>query len=143
MAGNNSCGGRSMRYGTMRDNVVAIDALLADGTLAHFGPMGGSLADVPAPLRPVAKDLLDIGAREAEEIEARFPKVQRRSATSRSSTRVRYFEQSMTSESPTVWPACEVPPPRGSTLTPSARAISMARSASSTVRGQTTPTGVT
>ena len=29
--------------------------------------------------------------------------------------RVRYFEQSTTSESPTVWPACEVPPPRAST----------------------------
>ncbi|HEY9454018.1 MAG TPA: FAD-linked oxidase C-terminal domain-containing protein [Bradyrhizobium sp.] len=78
MAGNNSCGGRSMRYGTTRDNVLSIDALLADGTLAHFGPIGGSLDDVPAPLRPLAGDLLAIGAREAEEIEARFPKVQRR-----------------------------------------------------------------
>ena len=29
--------------------------------------------------------------------------------------RVRYFEQSTTSESPTVCPACEVPPPRAST----------------------------
>jgi len=78
MAGNNSCGGRSMRYGTMRDNVIAIDALMADGNLAHFGPLGGNLNDVPAPFRPLAKDLLAIGAREAEEIEARFPKVQRR-----------------------------------------------------------------
>jgi FAD/FMN-containing dehydrogenase/Fe-S oxidoreductase len=78
MAGNNSCGGRSMRYGTMRDNVISIEALLADGTLAHFGRIGGSLKDVPAPLRPLAKDLLAIGAREADEIAARFPKVQRR-----------------------------------------------------------------
>jgi FAD/FMN-containing dehydrogenase/Fe-S oxidoreductase len=78
MAGNNSCGGRSLRYGTMRDNVHAIDALLADGTKAHFGPMGGSLNDVPASLRPLAQDLLAIGAREADEIAARFPKVQRR-----------------------------------------------------------------
>jgi FAD/FMN-containing dehydrogenase/Fe-S oxidoreductase len=78
MAGNNSCGGRSMRYGTMRDNVIAIDAVLADGSLAHFGPLGGNLKDVPEPLRPLAKDLLAIGAREADEIEARFPKVQRR-----------------------------------------------------------------
>src|SRR5579859_2730021 len=43
MAGNNSCGGRSLRYGTMRDNVIAIEAVLADGTLAHFGRIGGSL----------------------------------------------------------------------------------------------------
>ena len=67
-----------MRYGTMRDNVIAIEALLADGTLAHFGRIGGNLKDVPAPLRPLAKDLLAIGTREAEEIAARFPKVQRR-----------------------------------------------------------------
>jgi FAD/FMN-containing dehydrogenase/Fe-S oxidoreductase len=78
MTANNSCGGRSMRYGTMRDNVLAIEAVLADGTLARFGRIGGSLADVLAPLRPLAKDLLAIGAREADEIAARFPKVQRR-----------------------------------------------------------------
>ena len=78
MAGNNSCGGRSLRYGTMRDNVLSIEAILADGTLAHFGRIGGSLQDVPLPLRPLAKDLLAIGARDAAEIEARFPKVQRR-----------------------------------------------------------------
>ena len=78
MAGNNSCGGRSLRYGTMRDNVLSIDALLADGTLAHFGRIGGNLSDVPAPLRPLAHDLLALGAREADEIAARFPKVQRR-----------------------------------------------------------------
>jgi len=78
MAGNNSCGGRSMRYGTMRDNVLSIDAVLADGALAHFGRIGGNINDVPGPLRPLAKDLLALGAREADEIEARFPKVQRR-----------------------------------------------------------------
>src|ERR1017187_10820434 len=37
MAGNNSCGGRSLRYGTMRGNTLAMDAVLADGTLMHFG----------------------------------------------------------------------------------------------------------
>jgi FAD/FMN-containing dehydrogenase/Fe-S oxidoreductase len=78
MAANNSCGGRSMRYGTMRDNVVSIEAVLADGALAHFGPIGGNIDDVPAPLRRLAGDLLAIGAREADEIAARFPKMQRR-----------------------------------------------------------------
>src|SRR6202163_716473 len=68
MAGNNSCGGRSMRYGTMRDNVIAIEALLADGSLANFGRIGGNLNDVPAPLRPLVADLLAIGTREAGEI---------------------------------------------------------------------------
>ena len=57
---------------------MPIEAILADGTLGHFGRIGGSLNDVPAPIRPLAKDMLAIGAREAAEIEARFPKVQRR-----------------------------------------------------------------
>ena len=43
-----------------------------------FRPLGGNLDDVPAPLRPLAGDLLAIGAREADEVAARFPKVQRR-----------------------------------------------------------------
>jgi len=78
MAANNSCGARSLRYGTMRDNVLSIDAVLADGISAHFGPIAPDLSDVPAALRDLAKDLLALGAREATEIEARFPKVQRR-----------------------------------------------------------------
>jgi FAD/FMN-containing dehydrogenase/Fe-S oxidoreductase len=80
MAANNSCGGRSLRYGTMRDNVISIDAVLADGTKGRFGPVKAGLSNLAAgsPLRPLARSLLDIGLREADEIEARFPKVQRR-----------------------------------------------------------------
>src|ERR1700747_2237501 len=78
MAANNSCGGRSMRYGTMRDNVVSIDALLADGSTARFGPTGSDLAEVPEPVRDLARDLFALGSREAAEVAARFPKVQRR-----------------------------------------------------------------
>ena len=80
MTANNSCGGRSLRYGTMRDNVLSVDAILADGTKGHFGPVAAGLSNLPAgsPLRPLARTLLDIGLREADEIEARFPKVQRR-----------------------------------------------------------------
>jgi FAD/FMN-containing dehydrogenase/Fe-S oxidoreductase len=80
MAGNNSCGARSLRYGVTRDNVLSIDAVLADGSTVHFGPVGAGLRDLPAgsPLRPLAEDLLAIGVRESDEIAARFPKVQRR-----------------------------------------------------------------
>ncbi|HET9903246.1 MAG TPA: FAD-binding oxidoreductase, partial [Xanthobacteraceae bacterium] len=80
MAGNNSCGGRSLRYGTMRDNVLSIDAVLADGSRAHFGPVAPDLSDLPigSPLRSIARDVLAIAAREADEIAARFPRVQRR-----------------------------------------------------------------
>ncbi len=75
MAGNNSCGGRSLRYGMMRDNVLSIDALLADGSKHRFGPVG---PDVPGEFAALHDDLLALGAREAAEIEARFPNVMRR-----------------------------------------------------------------
>ncbi len=80
MAANNSCGSRSIRYGTMRDNVEAIDALLADGSRARFGPMARDLGGVNAPdaTRDLFRDLLALGAREAEEIKARFPDLMRR-----------------------------------------------------------------
>ena len=80
MVGNNSCGARSLRYGNTRENVLAIDAVLADGTPAHFGLAAHDLSDLPAgsPLLPLARGLLALAAREANEIEARFPKVQRR-----------------------------------------------------------------
>ena len=80
MAGNNSCGARSLRYGVMRDNVLSIDAVLADGQSAHFGPVRAGLADLAAnpALQSLARDLLAIGVREADEIVARFPRVQRR-----------------------------------------------------------------
>jgi FAD/FMN-containing dehydrogenase/Fe-S oxidoreductase len=75
MVGNNSCGARSLRYGNTRENVISIDALLADGTRAHFGRIGDGKTNVPEAL---LHDLLAIAAREADEIERRFPKVQRR-----------------------------------------------------------------
>src|ERR1700752_3021732 len=49
MAGNNSCGGRSLRYGTMRDNTLSMDAALADGTRLHFGEVPRELERVSAP----------------------------------------------------------------------------------------------
>ena len=80
MAGNNSCGARSIRYGKMVDNVRAIDAVLADGAEIRF-------AGVPANFNGAGGDtrygeLVDrvraLGAREAAEIEARFPRLMRR-----------------------------------------------------------------
>src|SRR5215813_3734260 len=80
MVGNNSCGARSLRYGNTRENVIAIDAILADGRSSRFGPAARDLSDLPpaSPLLPLARDLLALAAREADEIEARFPKLQRR-----------------------------------------------------------------
>jgi len=78
MAGNNSCGGRSLRYGTMRDNTLSMEAALADGRELHFGEISRELAGVPEPGAALFRDMLDLGAREAEEIAEKFPKVQRR-----------------------------------------------------------------
>src|SRR4029078_7004619 len=56
MVGNNSCGGRSLRYGNTRENVISVDALLADGSAATFGPVASDLSDALAQLRPLAQD---------------------------------------------------------------------------------------
>ncbi|MDH3792421.1 MAG: FAD-binding oxidoreductase, partial [Rhodospirillales bacterium] len=79
MAGNNSCGARSLAYGTMRDNVAAIHAVLADGQGFRFGQIAnGNGAEMPARQRQLTEALLALGQREAGEIAARFPKVMRR-----------------------------------------------------------------
>jgi len=72
MAANNSSGARSIRYGMMVHNVVAVDAILADGTRAlfHDGPPGG--------VAPLIERLRAIASREADEIAKRFPHVMRR-----------------------------------------------------------------
>ena len=73
MAGNNSCGSKSIRYGLMADNVLGIDALLADGSRHRFG----AAADIKEPAALLAA-MRALGSREAEEIAARFPKQLRR-----------------------------------------------------------------
>ena len=70
MTANNSSGARSLRYGMMIHNVLAVDAILADGSRARFG-------ENEAPAEIVAR-LRDIEARERDEIAARFPRVMRR-----------------------------------------------------------------
>ncbi len=75
MAGNNSCGGRSLRYGTMRDNTIAMQAALADGSLHEFSNIEHGDTSGHAEL---FNKLLALGEREAAEIAARFPQVQRR-----------------------------------------------------------------
>jgi len=80
MTANNSCGTRSLRYGIMRDNVLAIDALLPDGARARFGEWdpSGNPARSPESSRALMRDLIALGAREAEHIRTAFPEVSRR-----------------------------------------------------------------
>ena len=77
MAGNNSCGSRSIRYGNMVHNVLAIDAVLADGSEFRFGP-ARDLAGSPPGYRALVEKVHAIVRREAAEIAARWPKVLRR-----------------------------------------------------------------
>src|SRR6476661_8470089 len=76
MAGNNSCGSRSIEYGNMVHNVAGIDAILADGSEIPFGPIDrmrrdGRCGEIVAGLRRIA-------AAERGEIERSVPKVLRR-----------------------------------------------------------------
>jgi len=77
MAGNNSCGSRSIAYGNMVHNVRAVDALLSDGTHARFGP-AAEMESAPQPLRRLLDRLDAIGVRERDEIALRVPAVMRR-----------------------------------------------------------------
>lgn len=76
MAGNNSCGSRSIAYGNMVHNVLGLEAWLADSTLVDFGPYAqaqGKAKEIGDFVKQLALDNLS-------EIEAHWPKVMRRVA---------------------------------------------------------------
>ncbi len=77
MAGNNSCGSRSIRYGNMVHNVLGVDAVLASGAQYRFGP-SSDIASQPSPYGELIAAVHAIVHREADEIAARWPKVLRR-----------------------------------------------------------------
>jgi FAD/FMN-containing dehydrogenase/Fe-S oxidoreductase len=80
MTGNNSCGSKSIRYGLMADNVLAIDALLSDGTPFRFDSSVSSNFGEQTSTRIIdlVQRLQRLGIAEAAEIEARFPTQLRR-----------------------------------------------------------------
>ena len=75
MTANNSCGQRSIYYGTMRDNVTAVDALMADGERYRFDTR---LTGLPDAQQSLANKLLQIGSQQSDEVARRFPRLQRR-----------------------------------------------------------------
>ncbi|MGS1117698.1 FAD-binding and (Fe-S)-binding domain-containing protein [Castellaniella sp. UC4442_H9] len=77
MAGNNSCGSRSIVYGNMVHNVLGVDVLLADGTEGHFGRLEHMTAD-GSRIGQIVQRLREIAAREHDEIARTVPKVLRR-----------------------------------------------------------------
>src|SRR5436190_13595892 len=76
MAGNNSCGSRSIRYGNMVHNVAAIDAILADGTRARFDSKRPE--DMQPAVRAIADKVAALAIAEQDEIARMYPKVLRR-----------------------------------------------------------------
>jgi FAD/FMN-containing dehydrogenase/Fe-S oxidoreductase len=76
MAGNNSCGSRSIAYGNMVHNVRGVDAWLADGRSLHFGPVDQLQGDAAG----IAQFVRGLAEAHRAEIEARWPQVLRRVA---------------------------------------------------------------
>ncbi len=76
MAGNNSCGSRSIAYGNMVHNVLGVQAWLSDGSLLDWGPYAQSHGKA----REIGDFLRQLAHRLAPDIEAHFPKVLRRVA---------------------------------------------------------------
>src|SRR6185437_2290902 len=74
MAGNNSCGSRSIAYGNMVHNVLGIGAWLSDGTEIELGPVR-TLSGRAAQLAEFVRGL---AARNREALDERWPKVLRR-----------------------------------------------------------------
>ena len=79
MAGNNSCGGRSIRYGMMRDNVIDIEAILYDGSIYNFGNINSNHIDSSkSSAYEIIKKLQELAETNKKEIISKFPKVLRR-----------------------------------------------------------------
>jgi FAD/FMN-containing dehydrogenase/Fe-S oxidoreductase len=80
--GNNSCGAHSLLYGKTIDQVVSVDVVLADGSLATFEATAGAALGVklatPGLEGDVYRGVRRIAHREREEIAARYPDIQRR-----------------------------------------------------------------
>ena len=74
MAGNNSCGSRSIAYGNMVHNVIGAQAWTADGALHTFG----RFADATGFAREAGERVRDLATLLAPEIDKRWPKVMRR-----------------------------------------------------------------
>jgi len=76
MAGNNSCGSRSIAYGNMVHNVLGASVWLSDGSLVDFGP----LATLGTRAAGIAAFVRELAAQHRGDIEAHWPRLLRRVA---------------------------------------------------------------
>ncbi|GER16388.1 FAD-binding and (Fe-S)-binding domain-containing protein [Variovorax boronicumulans] len=76
MAGNNSCGSRSIAYGNMVHNVLGASAWLSSGELVEFGPLG----QLGARAAGIAQFVHGLARQHGEAMAQHWPKVMRRVA---------------------------------------------------------------
>lgn len=80
--GNNSCGAHSIVYGKTIDNVLGVEAVLADASLTRFEAFDGAELEArlsqPGLEGELYREVRRIGVEQHEEIERRFPKIMRR-----------------------------------------------------------------
>lgn len=80
--GNNSCGAHSVIYGKTSDQLLSLDVVLADGSRATLAPLTGQpLAErlaQPGLEGTAYRETLRLARDHAVEIDARFPRIQRR-----------------------------------------------------------------
>lgn len=76
MAGNNSCGSRSIAYGNMVHNVLGASAWLSSGELVEFGPVG----TLGVRAAGIAQFVRGLARQQRDEMAANWPKVMRRVA---------------------------------------------------------------
>ena len=76
MAGNNSCGSRSIAYGNMVHNVLGATAWLSDGSEVAFGPVQG----LTGRAAEIAAFVRELWSATGDNIEANWPKLLRRVA---------------------------------------------------------------
>ena len=80
--GNDSCGAHSVLYGKTLDQVLGLEAVLADASLAAFAPVEGDALQAklarPGLEGEVYRALRRLGREQRQEIARRFPRIMRR-----------------------------------------------------------------
>jgi FAD/FMN-containing dehydrogenase/Fe-S oxidoreductase len=113
MLANNATGAHSILYGMAADQVLAVEALLADGTPASLGALGPVALEArcaePGRLGDLYRGLRALVSRHADVIKERFPKTWRRA----SGYGLNYLlpPHGYTATQPPVWASAEPYPP--------------------------------